>query len=98
VTRLTVPLGGFAHDIADSSYRRRVMDQAKRLKLAAIAFSVFWIVGMIWWSGEYHPANIVILAVCGAVGGYLWHLAMRWAFQHMHLLNGDHGAGQERPR
>ena len=57
------------------------MDQAKRLKLAAVAFSVFWIGGMLWWSGELHPANIVILTVCGAVGGYLWYLAMLWMFQ-----------------
>jgi hypothetical protein len=74
------------------------MDQATRLKWAAVAFTIFWIGGMVWWSGEYHPASIVILSVCGTVGGYLWYLAMRWVFQHMHLLNGDHDAGQERPR
>ena len=64
------------------------MDQAKRLKMAAVAFSVFWIVGMLWWSGEYHPANIVILTVCGAVGGHLWYPAMHRIFQPMQLLNG----------
>jgi hypothetical protein len=53
---------------------------------------------MLWWSGEYHPAYIIILAVCGAVGGYLWYLAMRWTFRCMHLLNGDRGADQETPR
>ena len=74
------------------------MDQAKRLKLAAIAFSIFWIVGMLWWSGEYHPAYIIILSVCGTLGGYLWYLAMRWVFQHLHLLNRGRDAGQERPR
>jgi hypothetical protein len=74
------------------------MDQATRLQWAALAYTIFWTGGMLWWSGEYDPANIVILAVCGAVGGYLWYLAMRWVFQHMHLLNGGHGAGQERPR
>ena len=47
------------------------MDQATRLKWAAVAYTVFWIGGMLWWSGEYHPAHIVILAVCGSVGGYL---------------------------
>ena len=46
------------------------MDQATRLKWAAVAFTIFWIGGMLWWSGEYHPAHIVILAVCGSVGGY----------------------------
>jgi polyferredoxin len=74
------------------------MDQATRLKWAAVAFTIFWIGGMLWSSGEYHPANIAILSVCGTVGGYLWYLAMRWVFQHVHLLNGDRGAGQERPR
>jgi hypothetical protein len=72
------------------------MDQARRLKLGAIFFTIFWIVGMLWSSGEYHPANIIILSVCGILAGYLWYLAMRWVFQHLHLLNGD--AGQERPR
>jgi len=69
------------------------MDQARRLKLSAIFFTVFWIGGMLWWSGEYHPANIIILAVCGIVGGYLWYLAMRRFFERMHLLplNGDQG-------
>jgi hypothetical protein len=74
------------------------MDQATRLKWAAVAFTIFWIGGMLWWSGEYHPAHIVILAVCGSVGGYLWYLAMRWFFQCMHLLNDDHGAGQGTPQ
>ena len=71
------------------------MDQAKRLKLAAVFFTIFWIAGMLWWSGEYHPAYIILLAVCGSIGGYLWYLAMRWVFQRMRLLNGDHGRGRE---
>ena len=60
----------------------------------------FLICGMLWWSGEYHPANIIILAICGIVGGYLWYLAMHWFFERMHLLplNGDHGVGGETPR
>jgi hypothetical protein len=71
------------------------MDQAKRLKLAAVAFSVFWIGGMLVWSGELRPANVVILTLCGAIGGYLWYLAMHWMFQAMrlHPVNEDHGAG-----
>jgi hypothetical protein len=84
----------------DVSHRRDAMDQARRLKPGAIFFTIFWIGGMLWWSGEYHPANIIILAICGIVGGYLWYLAMRWFFERMHLLplNGDHGAGGETPR
>jgi uncharacterized membrane protein YfcA len=73
------------------------MDQAKRLKLAAIFFTIFWIGGMLWWSGEYHPAYIILLAVCGTIGGYLWYLAMRRVFQHSRPLNGDHGTGRETP-
>jgi hypothetical protein len=80
---------------SDVSNRSTVMNQAKRLKLSAIAFKMFWIGGMLWWSGEYHPANIIILTICGAIGGYLWYLAMRWVFQRMYLLNGDRGAGRE---
>ena len=74
------------------------MDQATPLKWAAVAFTVFWIGGMLWWSGEYHPASIFILSACGTGGGYLWYLAMRWVFQHLHLLNGGRGAGRETPR
>ena len=75
------------------------MDQATPLKWAAVAFTIFWIGGMLWWSGEYHPAYIILLVVCGTIGGYLWYLAMRWVFRHMHLLtrNGNAG-GQGRPQ
>ena len=30
---------------------------------------------MLWWSGEYHPAYIIILTICGTIAGYLWYLA-----------------------
>ena len=45
------------------------MDQVGRLKLGAIFFTIFWIGGMLWWSGEYHPAYIIILTICGATSG-----------------------------
>jgi hypothetical protein len=83
--------------MASDSHRRDVMDQARRLKLGAIFFTIFWIGGMLWWSGEYHPAYIILLTVCGTIAGYLWYLAMRWVFQHMRPLNGDHGTGRETP-
>jgi hypothetical protein len=75
------------------------MDQAKRLKPGAIAFTIFWVGAMLWWSGEHHPANIIILTICGTIAGYLWYLAMRLTFQRLRPipLNGDHGAGTERP-
>lgn len=65
------------------------MDQAKRLKLASIGFAVFWVLGMIWWSGEYHPAGIVILSLCGALAGYFWYLAMQWWFRRIRLSPQD---------
>lgn len=75
------------------------MDQAKRLRLAAVFFTIFWVGGMLWWSGEYHPAYIILLAVCGALGGYLWYIAMRWVFEHVYLLppSGDQGGGRKTP-
>ena len=62
------------------------------LKLCAIAFTVLWSGWMLWSSGSYEPANIIILAVCGSIAGYLWYRIMRWCFRRMHLLP-DHGAG-----
>jgi hypothetical protein len=59
------------------------------LKLSAIAFTVLWSGWMLWWSGSYEPANIIILAVCGSVAGYLWYRMMRWCFRRMRLLPDD---------
>ena len=73
------------------------MDHAKRLKLGAIFFTIFWVGAMLWWSGEHHPANIVILTICGTIAGYLWYLAMRRAFQRLHLLPLNGGRGSETP-
>jgi hypothetical protein len=96
---LTVRRGDTLMMASNVGHWRDVMDQAKRLKFGAIFFTIFWIGAMLWWSGAYHPANIIILAICGTVGGYLWYLAMRWVFQRMHLLplNGNHGASSETP-
>jgi hypothetical protein len=56
------------------------------LKLSAIAFTVLWCGWMLWWSGTYDRASVIILAICGAVAGYLWYLAMRWWFRRISLL------------
>ena len=56
------------------------------LKLCAIAFTVLWSGWMLWSSGSYEPANIIILAVCGSIAGYLWYRIMRWCFRLMRLL------------
>lgn len=42
---------------------------------------------MMWWSGSFSSANVVILALCGAAVGYLWYRAMRWQFERMGMLS-----------
>jgi hypothetical protein len=56
------------------------------LQLSAIAFTVLWSGWMLWWSGTWDAANIIILAACGSIAGYLWYRVMRWSFQRMSLL------------
>ncbi|WP_291849129.1 hypothetical protein [Bradyrhizobium sp.] len=63
------------------------MDQVSRLKLGSIAFTIFWVGGMLWWSGIYDPAHVVILSICGALAGYFWYRAMLWSFRRMRLLH-----------
>lgn len=65
------------------------MDQVRRLKFSAIAFGVFWSAFMVWWSGEYHPVNIVILAVCGAIAAALWYWAMGRYFRWISARKGS---------
>ncbi|SDJ35634.1 MULTISPECIES: hypothetical protein [Bradyrhizobium] len=74
------------------------------LKYCSIAFAVLWAGWMLWWSGTFTPANIIILSVCGAVVGYFWYRAMRWSFRWMKLLPQNHidpgadpGAGHSAP-
>ena len=62
------------------------MDPTSRLKWSSVAFTVLWTGWMIWWSGDFHTANIVILTICGAIAGYLWFRAMRWQFRRMGML------------
>ena len=59
------------------------------LKLSAIGFTVLWSGWMLWWSGSYDVANIIILAACGAIAGYAWYRAMRWSFRRMSLVPHD---------
>jgi hypothetical protein len=62
------------------------------LKLSAIAFTLLWFGWMLWWSGEYDPGNVIILAVCSAVVGYIWYRVMGWWFRRISLLPHD-GSG-----
>jgi hypothetical protein len=73
------------------SHRNRTMKPTTPLKRSAIAFTVLWSGWMLWWSGSYDPANIIILAGCGALAGCAWYYAMRWVFRFIHLLpQNDH--------
>jgi hypothetical protein len=69
------------------------MNPVSRLKWSSIAFAVLWTGWMIWWSGIYDAANIVILSICGALAGYFWYLAMRWQFRRMRMLPPDGSPG-----
>lgn len=53
------------------------MTRDTRLVVGSVAFAVLWTLAMIWWTGA-ETANIVILAISGAVAGVLWYFAMRW--------------------
>jgi formate hydrogenlyase subunit 3/multisubunit Na+/H+ antiporter MnhD subunit len=59
------------------------------LKWGAAVAAVFWIGWMLWWSESFEPANIVILATCGAAFGFAWYYAMRFVFRHMFRLTSD---------
>jgi hypothetical protein len=62
------------------------MSPSMPLKLGAVAFAVLWTLWMLWWSASLDRVNIAMLAICGAVVGYVWYLSMRWVFGRM--LNG----------
>jgi len=67
------------------------------LKLGAIAFTVLWAAWMLWSSGSFDGVDITLLALCAAIAGYVWYRLMRWSFQRMMLLPGEHptGAGEQ---
>jgi hypothetical protein len=41
---------------------------------------------MVWSSGDFAVANIVIVTIVGAVAGYFWFLGMRWYFRRIGRL------------
>jgi hypothetical protein len=70
------------------------MSSATSLKYSAVVFTVLWTGWMLWWSGSFAWANVIILTVSGIVAGYLWYRAMRWYFQRRGLLpRNQHPAG-----
>jgi hypothetical protein len=56
------------------------------LKAGAVIFTVLWTAWMMWWSGSYSSANLVILMLIGTLVGYLWYRAMRWQFERMGMV------------
>lgn len=60
------------------------MTHRARLKLASLTFAVLWTAWMMLWTWPLHPAEIGMLAICGAVTGLAWHwlygLWYRWHF------------------
>ena len=65
------------------------MDPTTRLKLSGAAFTILWTGWMLWWSGSFDLANIIITAICGVVAGYAWYRVMRWQFRRTGLLPRD---------
>jgi hypothetical protein len=59
-------------------YRSKAMNPTTGLKLSATFFAVFWTAGMVWWSGIFELANVVITVICGGIAGYLWYRVMGW--------------------
>lgn len=53
------------------------MPLSLRLKLGSILFGALWALAMFWLSGDYSIVNGAILAVFGAVAGYVWYRLMR---------------------
>ena len=60
------------------------MTHRSRLKLAALAFALFWTAGMIWHLWPMRPAEIGMLTVSGALAGVVWYWLYgawyRWQF------------------
>ncbi len=57
------------------------LSSATSLKLGGIAYTLLWTCWMIWWSGSYSRATVIILSMCGSIAGYLWYRAMRWRLE-----------------
>jgi hypothetical protein len=62
------------------------MKPANSLQLSALAFTVFWLGGMLWASGANDFLTIFTLALSSAITGYVWYRVMHWSFRRMSLL------------
>jgi drug/metabolite transporter (DMT)-like permease len=78
VTRFTGPQDGHGIIRECLDLAEEVMSDLTLLKLAALMFAVLWTGWMLWSSESLETANIVMLAICGALAGYFWYRAMRY--------------------
>jgi len=68
------------------------------LRLGATALTVLWAGWMMWSSGSFDRASVLVLAVCAALAGYVWYRMMRWSFRHMmQLAESEQSSPSERP-
>jgi hypothetical protein len=64
------------------------MNPDTALKFCSAAFAVLWTAGMPGWNGAFQPHEIVILAMCGAIGGLCWYWAMRGILKFIRTATG----------
>ena len=53
------------------------MNPDTSLKFCSAGFAVLWTAGMLVWNGTLQLHEILLLAVCGAIGGFCWYRVMR---------------------
>jgi hypothetical protein len=53
------------------------MSPRRTLILASFAFALLWTAGMCWWNAPMPRASMAVLAVIGAIEGFVWFWAMR---------------------
>jgi hypothetical protein len=46
-----------------------------------ILFAILWTLGMMIWSWPLTMAHAIILTVCGALAGAMFHVVMQWLAQ-----------------
>jgi hypothetical protein len=98
VIRLTVAGNGDAQDVeVFSAIGDPVMNPATQLKRGSAVFTVFWIAGMLWWSGSLAPGNVIATTVCGLIVGYAWYRVMRWQLARGRLPPGPDTGSAAKP-
>jgi hypothetical protein len=65
------------------------------LKWSSIVFALLWTGWMVWFTGSFNLAGVISFAVCGAMVGYFWYLAMHFVFRRAGLFSGHADVGTE---